>query len=141
MTSQLNVDTIVDKAGSGGTNVKVGNTSTFIGGSATLNLPKGIAKLTANVTQGGANEANSNLNVSSVEDGATGVNAIYTTNAFSAILAAVALGTIHDGSYNRGINIDNTKTNKFVTRAFTSSSGALTDTDSDTSVAIFGDLA
>ena len=28
MTSQLNVDTIVDKAGSGGTNVKVANTST-----------------------------------------------------------------------------------------------------------------
>ncbi len=26
MTSQLNVDTIVDKAGSGGTNVKIGNT-------------------------------------------------------------------------------------------------------------------
>jgi hypothetical protein len=40
MTSQLNVDTIVDKAGSGGTNVKVGSTSTFIGGSATLNLVK-----------------------------------------------------------------------------------------------------
>ena len=37
MTSQLNVDTIVDKAGSGGTNVKIGNTSTYVseGGSAT----------------------------------------------------------------------------------------------------------
>jgi hypothetical protein len=141
MTSQLNVDTIVDKAGSGGTNVKIGSTSTFIGGSATLNLPKGVAKLTANVRQDGANEENSNLNVSSVEDGATGINAINTTNAFSAALAAVALGTIHDGSYNRGINIDNTGTSGFVTRAFTSSSGALTDSDSDTAVAIFGDLA
>ncbi len=30
MTSQLNVDTIVDKAGSGGTNVKIGNTSTYV---------------------------------------------------------------------------------------------------------------
>ena len=30
MTSQLNVDTIVDKAGSGGTNVKVANTSTYV---------------------------------------------------------------------------------------------------------------
>jgi len=141
MSSQLNVDTIVDKAGSGGTNVKVGSTSTFIGGSATLNLPKGIAKLTANLRQSGANEASSNLNVSSVEDGSAGVNAINTTNAFSAALAAVALGTIHDGSYNRGINIDNTGTSGFVTRAFTSSSGALTDSDSDTAVAIFGDLA
>ena len=30
MTSQLNVDTIVDKAGSGGTNIKVGNDATYI---------------------------------------------------------------------------------------------------------------
>ena len=30
MSSQLNVDTIVDKAGSGGTNVKIGNTSTYV---------------------------------------------------------------------------------------------------------------
>ena len=39
MTSQLNVDTIVDKAGSGGTNVKIGNTSTYVadGGSASQN--------------------------------------------------------------------------------------------------------
>ena len=104
-------------------------------------LQKGIAKLTGNVTQAGVINAASSLNVSSVEDGAAGVNAVNTTNAFSAALAAVALGTIHDGSYNRGINIDNTGTSGFVTRAFQSSSGALTDTDSDTSVAIFGDLA
>ena len=30
MSSQLNVDTIVDKAGSGGTNVKMANTSTYV---------------------------------------------------------------------------------------------------------------
>ena len=38
MTSQLNVDTIVDKAGSGGTNIKVeGSNSTYVseGGTAT----------------------------------------------------------------------------------------------------------
>ena len=29
MSSQLNVDTIVDKAGSGGSNVKMANTSTM----------------------------------------------------------------------------------------------------------------
>ena len=42
MTSQLNVDTIVDKAGSGGTNVKVGNTSTYVsdGGGVTQNCTK-----------------------------------------------------------------------------------------------------
>ena len=30
MTSQLNVDTIVDKAGSGGSNIKIANTSTYV---------------------------------------------------------------------------------------------------------------
>ena len=46
MTSQLNVDTIVDKAGSGGSNVKMANTSTYVsdGGSATQNTVQGLAK-------------------------------------------------------------------------------------------------
>ena len=142
MSSQLNVDTIVDKAGSGGTNVKVGSTSTFIGGSATLNLVKGVAKLTVNATQSGfitASEAS--LNVSSVADGGTGLNTISAVTGFSENKAAVALATIHDGSYNRGINVNNTESINFITKAFTSSSGALTDSDSDTAVAIFGNLA
>ena len=46
MTSQLNVDTIVDKAGSGGTNVKIGNTSTYVseGGAVTQNTVQGLTK-------------------------------------------------------------------------------------------------
>ena len=46
MTSQLNVDTIVDKAGSGGTNVKIGNTSTYVsdGGAVTQNTVQGLIK-------------------------------------------------------------------------------------------------
>ena len=46
MSSQLNVDTIVDKAGSGGTNVKIGNTSVTVaeGGSGTTNTVQGLAK-------------------------------------------------------------------------------------------------
>ena len=46
MTSQLNVDTIVDKVGSGGTNVKIGNTSTYVsdGGATTQNTVQGLAK-------------------------------------------------------------------------------------------------
>ena len=46
MSSQLNVDTIVDKAGSGGTNVKVANTSTYVGegGSGTQNTVQGLNK-------------------------------------------------------------------------------------------------
>jgi len=46
MSSQLNVDTIVDKAGSGGSNVKMANTSTYVsdGGGATQNTVQGLAK-------------------------------------------------------------------------------------------------
>ena len=45
MTSQLNVDTIVDKAGSGGTNVKVkGSNSTYVDGTTTQNLVSGLIK-------------------------------------------------------------------------------------------------
>ena len=46
MTSQLNVDTIVDKAGTGGSNIKIANTSTHVsdGGSATQNTVQGVVK-------------------------------------------------------------------------------------------------
>ena len=47
MSSQLNVDTIVDKAGSGGTNVKVANTSTYVsdGGAVTQNTVQSLCKI------------------------------------------------------------------------------------------------
>ena len=46
MTSQLNVDTIVDKAGSGGSNIKIANTSVAVseGGTATTTTLQGLAK-------------------------------------------------------------------------------------------------
>ena len=46
MTSQLNVDTVVDKAGSGGTNVKIGNTSTYVSdvGAVTQNTVESLVK-------------------------------------------------------------------------------------------------
>lgn len=46
MTSQLNVDTIVDKAGTGGTNVKVANNAVAVaeGGSATTTVVQGLCK-------------------------------------------------------------------------------------------------
>ena len=46
MSSQLNVDTIVDKAGSGGTNVKIGNTSTYVSENSTTtqNTVQSLAK-------------------------------------------------------------------------------------------------
>ena len=117
-------------------------TVTLEGSSNTAILHKSLAKLTVNAMQNGAiSAAASSLNVSSVSDGGTGLNTISAVNGFSENKAAIALGTIHDGSYNRGININNTESINFITRAFRSSTGALTDGDADTAVAIFGDLA
>ena len=69
MTSQLNVDTIVDKAGSGGTNVKVANTSTYVsdGGNVTQNTVQGIAKAWGNYNGSGTTLEDS-FNYSSATD-------------------------------------------------------------------------
>ena len=74
MTSQLNVDTIVDKAGSGGTNVKVANTSTYVsdGGSVTQNTVQGLTKVWCKFNGTSTLAINDSLNVSSVTDVGTG---------------------------------------------------------------------
>ena len=71
MSSQLNVDTIVDKAGSGGTNVKIGNTSTYVsdGGAVTQNTVQGLAKAWTFTTD---NAVNSSYNTSALTDHGTG---------------------------------------------------------------------
>ena len=75
MTSQLNVDTIVDKAGSGGTNVKVGNTSTYVsdGGSATQNTVQSLCKVWVNFNGTGTIATRGSYNTSSITDGGTGI--------------------------------------------------------------------
>jgi len=85
MTSQLNVDTIVDKAGSGGTNVKIGNTSTYVadGGSASQNTVQSLPKLWVNYKGTSTNEVRDSFNVSSVTDSATGRYIIVVGNDFS----------------------------------------------------------
>ena len=90
MTSQLNVDTIVDKAGSGGTNVKVANTSTYVsdGGSATQNTVQSLVKQFSSFGQrdwgpsagNSANTAGDTFNTSSQTDTATAVVTVALTN-------------------------------------------------------------
>ena len=73
MTSQLNVDTIVDKAGSGGTNVKVANTSVTVaeGGSATTTTVQGLAK-SWSITSGTDATSDDSFNYTSNTDNGTG---------------------------------------------------------------------
>ena len=74
MSSQLNVDTIVDKAGSGGTNVKIGNTSTYVsdGGGATQNTVQGLAKAWAMNNQVTTHSNTDSFNISGITDVKTG---------------------------------------------------------------------
>ena len=92
MTSQLNVDTIVDKAGSGGTNVKVANTSTYVtdSGGATQNTVQSMVKswLSANFSSQAYNDS---FNQSSLSDQAAGSFRFTVTNNFAN--ANYALGT------------------------------------------------
>lgn len=73
MSSQLNVDTIVDKAGSGGSNVKMANTSTYVsdGGATTQNTVQGLAKAWINFTGVSTTAARDSFNISGLTDEAT----------------------------------------------------------------------
>ena len=90
MTSQLNVDTIVDKAGSGGTNVKVANTSTYVsdGGAVTQNTVQSLAKHWVYFSMEGASFSDS-FNSSSLTDDATGDFLIDITSSFSNVNYAI----------------------------------------------------
>mgnify|MGYP003147597980 CR=1 FL=1 len=81
MTSQLNVDTIVDKAGSGGSNVKMANTSTYVsdGGAVTQNTVQGLTKAWLKHDSGDASIKDS-LNHSSTSDIGTGRVQCFLTN-------------------------------------------------------------
>ena len=74
MTSQLNVDTIVDKAGSGGTNVKIANTSVTVaeGGSGTTNTVQGLAKAWLTMDGTGTIAIVDSFNIAGITDNNTG---------------------------------------------------------------------
>ena len=85
MTSQLNVDTIVDKAGSGGTNVKMANTSTYVsdgGTSVTQNTVQSLSKQWVSFNYASTTAVDS-FNVGSLTDEATGRFLVNMTNNFS----------------------------------------------------------
>ena len=74
MTSQLNVDTIVDKAGSGGSNVKMANTSTYVsdGGAVTQNTVQGLNKQWIHFNGSGTVAIQDSFNTASLTDVNTG---------------------------------------------------------------------
>ena len=92
MTSQLNVDTIVDKAGSGGTNVKIGNTSTYVsdGGAVTQNTVQGLAKCWVEINPTslsgtGTTGVGDSFNLTSITDNGLGDHTVNINNDMSSI--------------------------------------------------------
>jgi hypothetical protein len=113
LSSQLNVDTIVDKAGSGGTNVKVANTSTYVsdGGNVTQNTVQSLSKMFCNFdgTASGATVRDS-FNVSSTDDDGTGDYGInYTNNMGNTNYSGIVVGK-QDGAGNNNAIAGTTRT-------------------------------
>ena len=140
MSSQLNVDTIVDKAGSGGTNVKIANTSVTVaeGGSGTTNTVQGLCKVWARTNMATAANSDS-FNVSSLSDGGTGVFTVNINN------------NMNDGTYtgtDSGDNISSNDNNANQVESHAAGSYVIAHKENGSSVdttsfgsAIHGDLA
>ena len=150
MSSQLNVDTIVDKAGSGGSSVKMANTSTYVGegGSGTQNTVQGLAKHFVLQENAGSDTTHNSFNNSSVDDHAQGVIEPKFTanmaNANSLVTGGIASG-VHNGAVMAPASggsdavYDVATTGYYITiRGITSQS--LLDSERYP-VAVFGDLA
>ena len=147
MTSQLNVDTIVDKAGSGGTNVKVANTSTFVsdGGNATQNTVQSLTKAWAGMASDATPE--DSFNVSSGDDDGSGNYGLnFTSNMSNANYSSVNTAEFsHNGSsQNPRYTVTNSRTTSSVEidASYVNSSSVFIFYDfGDLGVQINGDLA
>ena len=142
MSSQLNVDTIVDKAGSGGTNVKVANTSTYIsdGGSATQNTVQGLLKAWVRI-DGDASGASidDSFNCAGITDNGTGDYSVTRTNNMSSVdTYYVVDGQFVNSANANGVDYANSTSSSLVRyKVFDSSA---TDRD-PVGYAVVGDLA
>jgi hypothetical protein len=143
MTSQLNVDTIVDKAGSGGSNVKMANTSTYVseGGAVSQNTVQGLAKAYVRFELVGTVSILGSLNISSVEDLATGAGKPNHTSNMSAADYALVGGTALNGNHafseHAAGHLNITSSHRVTSR---NESATLLDADM-LCTTLFGDLA
>ena len=144
MTSQLNVDTIVDKAGSGGSNVKINNSSTYVDGSnKSTNMVKAVTKGWINISYG-ASSARDSLNVSSITDNGTGDFTHTHTNNFSSDQYCThGLGggfASSDGHWDYQIGLNNSGSSNSNVKAYNSTGAAARDA-TGVSILWTGDLA
>ena len=147
MTSQLNVDTIVDKAGSGGTNVKVANTSTYVsdGGAVTQNTVQALCKTWYDVQGSGTPSINDSLNGSSITDHGTGDFTLTRTNPMNNLTYGVAGLSDFNGDDSRAVVVTssqhNTNRTTTVMRHAVQDVAAIGFDPAHFSAVFFGDLA
>ena len=140
MSSQLNVDTIVDKAGSGGTNVKIGNTSTYVGegGSGTQNTVQGLAKAWAGTAKDGV--ADDTHNISSIDDLGTGSDNKFTLTTNMSNNDFALTSTAYNASYGpRSAVTYGKQTSSYKAKTFHARDDSDSSNENDT--VVFGDLA
>ena len=137
MTSQLNVDTIVDKAGSGGTNVKIGNTSNYVGENSgiTRNAVQCLAKIWRKFNGSDASSYDS-IGISSGTDNSTGNYTHTFSNNMNALHYSNTLGNNTSGNYI--ITGHTVATSYFTTKSMSDSTAAH---DDDGALTLHGDLA
>ena len=150
MTSQLNVDTIVDKAGSGGTNVKIANTSVTVaeGGSATTTTVQGLVKTWMSMNGKSTIALFDSLNTASITDNGTGdYTQTYTNSMGNNDYSTVISVRAQSSSYLNGGMIGNNNSYDMVTgnvRVTTNYAGASSCAREDRGIVntqIAGDLA
>jgi len=147
MTSQLNVDTIVDKAGTGGANVKVANNAVAVaeGGAATTNVVQGLVKAWINKPSNGAS-INDSFNISSLDDDGSGDFGVHYANDFSSTNYCWSSGCDDAATTDAVTNMDSTNggyttgSTEFETYYLTASQNR-TNSDVYSFVSVVGDLA
>jgi hypothetical protein len=139
MTSQLNVDAIVDKAGSGGSNVKMANTSTYVsdGGSATQNTVQGLVK--SWVQHAGSTPLDS-FNISGLTDNGIGNFTLAFSNVMGNALYSGTFGGASAGTIVSAYNDGQFTASGFNMTCFGYNGASLADPDHATG-SIAGDLA
>ena len=148
MSSQLNVDTIVDKAGSGGTKVKIANNAVTVseGGNATTTTVQGLAKWWVRHNDGSIADS---FNNASITDNGTGDFSHGFTNDMRADNAYCVTGIAEDNNSRTAkvtFNTANAETQdgllRYITGFESGTNGESTALDcNNTNVMIHGDLA
>ncbi len=149
MSSQINVDTIVDKAGSGGVAIKIGNDGTSVyeseGGAVTQNTVQALCKAWYDIDGSGSASLADSLNGSSLTDNGTGDFSVTRTNAMNNLTYACGAMSDFDSGDSRVVTV--TSNQASTARTTTVLRHAVQDCEANGhdpdhfSVVIFGDLA